>query len=216
MSTVLNAGDLIQYRVWCLQAEQASVNTFYYLVSAPTGSPVTDLDGARTFDAAIASLYKAIMSTDASYRGVQANIVQRVPLPAAVFYNGSVGAGGEAPPDCPRQTCGLVSWQTQLAGRRYRGRFYMPFPSVGNVQTDGIPTAAYVTSLNNLASAIRNYNVITNVGATGNMAATLVIHHRPGKSPTPTVTPVSGQITSVKFATQRRRGSYGRANSSPI
>jgi len=217
MGTPLIVGDLAQVRMWTLQAEQAAVNTWYYNVVALSGTPTTDQDIANYVDLQLAAQMKSMISTDASYRGIQVTLLQRpTNPPATVFANTRVGAGTVSPPDCPRQCCGLISWVTALSGRRYRGRFYVPFPTNGFLATDGVPTAAYQTLMSGLATDIRTITSVPNAAATGTASTVMVIHHRPGISPTPSITAVTGQSVAAKFATQRRRGSYGRPNSSPI
>lgn len=219
MSAVLVVNGLYANRIWCLQAEQAAVNTVYYNVIANTGVLVQDTDMARVIEAMVAPQYKAIQSTDVSFRGVQTYLTNPPAggaAPSTVFSNALAGPGSLTPPDCPRQVSGLISWTTNLLGKRYRGRFYMPFPSTSLVATDGLPTAAYQTSLVNLGHAFLNLVTINNVGSTGSATVALYLHHRAGKSPTPLATPITGIVVPPKFATQKRRGSYGRPNNSPI
>jgi len=216
MTIALQMGDQIQARIWFTQAEQAAVCTFTWSVLSVSGLSVSDNDAARVIDTAVATLFKSIMSTDSSYRGTQLTVISRTPRPVAQSYVTNQGPGVEAPPDLPRQTAGLISWQTAFAGRRFRGRTYTPFPATGNNQTDGIPTSSYQTVLGNIANALFNLNTISNVGSTGSALVQMILLHRAGKSPTPQPSPVSGYIIRAKWATQRRRGSYGRANGSPI
>jgi hypothetical protein len=219
MANQLVTNGLYACRIWTVQAEQAAVNTIYYNVLNQTGTAVNDTDLAAQVEAAVATIYKSIQSTDVNFRGVQVfltNPIAGMPAPAPVFSNASAGPGTLTPPDCPRQVSGLIQWTTNFSGRRYRGHFYMPFPSTSLVATDGVPTAAYQTVLVNLANALLGLTSIHNVGFTGTATVAMYLHHRPGKSPTPLATPITGKVVPPKFATQRRRGSYGRANSSPI
>jgi len=217
MTAPLAVGGLYQVRIWTTQAEQAAVNTIYYLCGSNTGTLVTDVDMAVYIESLVAPVYKSITSTDVSFRGTQVSLINPAgPVPSTVFSNALVGPGSLTPPDCPRQVSGLIQWTTNFAGRRYRGHFYMPFPTISLVATDGVPTAAYQTVLVNLATALIGVLSIPHVGGGGAANVVLTLHHRPGLSPTPAATPITGKVVPPKFATQRRRGSYGRANSSPI
>ena len=217
MTAPLQAGGLYQVRIWTVQAEQAAVNTIYYLCSSNSGTLVTDVDLAFYTEALVAPIYKSVMSTDVSFRGTQVTMINPGgAVPSTVFSNAAFGPGSLTPPDCPRQVSGLFTWTTNLSGRRFRGHFYMPFPSTSVVATDGVPTAAYQTVLVNLANALITQNTIPHVGGGGSATVNLVLHHRPGKTPTPLATPITGKVVPNKFATQKRRGSYGKPNGSPI
>lgn len=217
MSIPLVVGDIVQLRIWVTQAEQAAVMTFNYDILGISGLSVSDADCARDFDSLVATPTKALLSTDASYRGVGATLIDRAQRPQTQYAITNQGPGGAAPPDLPRQTCGLISWLTAFSGRQYRGRTYWAFPATGMNATDGVPTPAYLTSLANIATAIQGITGFTNTGSTGNAAAQMIILHRQTKHPPlPVNTPVTGYIIRPKWATQRRRGSYGRANQSPI
>lgn len=220
MTTPLVIGSLYQARIWCVQAEQAAVNTVYYLVTNTTGAAVNDTDMARVIELDVEALYKGWLSTDASFRGVQVALSNPPPpmaqFPAPVFSNVFAGVGALAVPDCPRQVSGIIQWTTAFSGHRYRGHIYPPFPTTAAVASDGIPAASWQTNMINLGTALLGLTSISNVGATGTAAVAMCLHHRAGKSPIPNATPVTGKVIPPKFATQKRRGSYGRANSSPI
>jgi hypothetical protein len=220
MTAPLVVGGLYEVRAWLLQAEQAAVNTWHYFVLNQTGTAVNDTDMALTLETDVAAKYKALLSTDTQFRGVQVtlkNPAAGTSPPATVFSNTLFGNGSAAEPDCPRQCAGLIHWSTPLGGPKNRGRTYFPFPTAGNLLTNGQPTAAYQTSLVAFATALLNRTTISNAGALGTATVDLVIYHRPAKgTPMPTPTPVTGFIVPAKFATQKRRGSYGRPNGSPI
>lgn len=218
MALALTINDIVEMRVWFTQAEQAAVITFHYvIVSSNVGQVVTDQDAGRNFDAAIATGAKALLSTDATYRGVSSCVISRIPRPQAQIISTQQGPGGAAPPDLPRQVSGLISWITTLAGRAYRGRTYWPFPATGMNQTDGIPTTAYQTSLGNLANAILSLQNFSNLASTGTIQCELALFHR-ARIPQPFVppTPITGYLIRPRWATQRRRGSFGRSNTAPF
>jgi len=60
----------------------------------------------------------------------------------------SIGAGGSSP--LPYQTQGLIAWGTStvIAGRRLRGRWFIPYPDEGdNSGTPGAPSSSYTSQL---------------------------------------------------------------------
>jgi hypothetical protein len=212
----VNATDVLQFRTWVSQAEQGAVVTFYYGILSQSGTPTTDLDCANAIDAILAPKFKSILSTDASYRGTQAVIINRPVRPAPVISNLLTGAGSAAPPDLPRQTCGLISWRTPFSGRRYRGRMYVPFPPAVDNGTDGVPIAGYITVLSNIGTALMGLTTINNAAVTGSVGVSFVLNHGKGKTPIPAVTPITSFTAQNKWATQRKRGSYGKANVPPF
>ena len=216
MATVLTIGTLLRARIWASNAEQASVNNMGYLVVGLTGAPTFDTDVARSLDALMAPIYKPTMTTNSHYNGVQVTWPTTTPRPATVFVNTNFGPGTQAPPDLPRQVCGVVGFQTNLAGRRYRGRAYFPFPASSMDSGDGAPSAAYVAYLTSWRGALVGLTSVPNAGATGTAQLSPVIIHEPGKTDVPPPTPIIASTSSTRWGTQRRRGSYGRANSSPI
>ena len=124
-----------------------------------------------------------------------------------------MGTGGAT--SLPKQTCGLASIKTALAGRRYRGRMYLPFPSVTMDTGDGVPTAGYQVNVVNAVTVMLSVNNITVGGRTANWNTVLV--HKAGKTPIPaSPTPITTFVIDGGWATQRKRGYFGRINESPI
>lgn len=219
MAQPLQLNDVIAMRVWCTSAEQAAVNTFNFAVLAISAPAATDQDAADAFSTVIAPDYKAIMSTVDNFNGVQCQIIDRG-FPTVLFVPANdttdAGPGILAGPNLPRQACGLISWRTTKAGRKYRGRTYLPFPN-GNLDTGiGAPTGGAVTAFTALANNVLNFTAIPGFSIT----LGLVLRHRgfPRAVPPipPTDDPIADYSVPAKWATQRRRGSYGRANVSPI
>jgi len=209
MATNLGLGDLLQMRIWSVQGEQAGVNTIYYRVGTVTGT-VADSDAAIDFDTTINAAYKALLSTLAVYRGIVARVI-KTPLPISVFTIANAGAGTGGTTALPRQTSGLISWKTNFAGRGFRGRTYLPFPWGTAVANQEAPTAAYVTAINTLATAINGFTTATSGGG-GPAQLAQVLRVKAPASPIP----INDFLESDKWATQKRRGSFGRANVSPI
>lgn len=110
----------------------------------------------------------------------------------------SVGAGGSSP--MPYQTQGLIAWDTNLvvAGRRLRGRWFIPFPDEGdNTGTTAVPSASYIAQLN---SAVTTY---MSTGAGGALPA---IWHRPSPGGSNgTHSAVTGGAARSYWSVQRKR-----------
>lgn len=210
MATVLTPGMIIRASAWCVDGSQASANVFHFLVGVVGGLPATDQDFANTFDAAIASLYKLVLNNNAAYRGVLAQIIFPLPVRVAVQTAASAGAGTGGATAQPKQVSGLTSWYTAVAGRSGRGRTYWPFPPTAFDIADGTPSASYVTAIDNIASAIQGFTLVSTGGRTANVTPS--IYHR-GTGGTQSITV---RLSRTQWATQRRRGGYGRLNISPV
>jgi len=209
MSQVLVAGNIIAARAWCVTGNQASVNSFYYRVVGVGTPAATDKDFCDNFDTVVAADMKALIYNGASYKGIQAQIIWPPPLPADVVTVTNAGAGTAGANAMALQTSGIISWYTALAGRAQRGRTYAPFPSTTD-NSNGVPSAGYVTKLTNLATASQ---ALVNILSGGRSATVVpVIWHRG----THTTDDIKAFFARAVWATQRRRGAYGRGNASPI
>lgn len=143
------------------------------------------------------------------FLGAKASMVNVVPKPlSGIALDGTAGAAVSTV--ISTQTSGICTLKTALAGRKYRGRFYMPFPVADNVDTDGSPNAGYVADLDTLAGDIVTDITITPAGGSSEISP--VIWHKA----TSTFTPVTGHTARKEWATQRRRGQFGRPNSKII
>jgi len=210
MSTPLAVGQILEARAWVNDGNQASVNTFHYQVNV-VGSPgATDLDVAVTLDAALAGLYKPFLNNNATYRGVTVQIIRPLPIKIDVISVGAPGAGTGGAIASAHQVSGLTSWYTATAGRKGRGRTFWPFPPTAFTSGDGTPTAGSVTIMDAIASAVFGYSTVVNGGRSATVQ--FGIYSRT----LGTLTPVVTRITRGVWATQRKRGAYGRANVAPI
>ncbi len=205
----ISAGETIQLRVWTEAGEQAAVNTFYFKCQAVTGF-VSDIAITLQFDTAIAAVFKPLLQNVAVYRGTQGRIM-KTPPPVAVIADANPGPGTAGAVGLPRQTCGIYTKRTALAGRGYRGRMYLPFPAVDDDQGGGGPTLGYMAKLDNLTLALDAFTHVVDVPGSD---ATLVQVLWKGKAVSPV--PIVANVPNQKWATQRRRGSYGKANVVPF
>jgi len=219
MAVIINDGDYVQVRAWTVDGDQASVQRMWYFCNGHTGSAATDQEVADLLEALLAPLYKPIINNRATWPGLQVQVLKGSIWSAEVQSVVHAGAGTGGADALPRQTAGLIGWRTPLGGRQYRGRMYLPFPATAHDTGDGVPTAAYVTAATTLTS---NWLTDNFFGSGGNSVQILpIIKHGPtkGTPPVPPVSPwtlITTGITNNKWATQRRRGAYGRVNNSPI
>jgi hypothetical protein len=99
----------------------------------------------------------------------------------------------------PRQTCGIITLRTGIAGVKFRGRVYAPFPPESANDSSGQPNAGYLTNLDALATLFDDVLTIT-VGA-DSLGLTPVVYHRSDD----TTTPITVAVSRPRWATQRRR-----------
>jgi hypothetical protein len=211
--------DVLEVTVAMLLGAQLGLNKTTWQVTGTTTGGATQQEISAVLDGNWAAAYKALVANGVAYRGTS---VQKIwPLPRVVreFNVTNAGAGTAGAAACPTQTAGLISFQTANSGRSYRGRIYIPFPAIVDVQNSGAPVVGYGTRTATLATWY--VNPITIVGVGGSTTIQQVIFHRkPTKSGGPPPAHSSDNVVSsstrVLFATQRRRGEYGRQNILPF
>jgi hypothetical protein len=214
--------DVVELRVVTFDPtapSQVGINVVHFEVTNVSNLGTNQAQFAIQVDNAIATLYKAAMSSSVNYRGV---MVQKIwPLPRVVAESTIVNAGAAsgAATQVPTQVAGLISLRTANAGRPFRGRIYMPFLGTGSIGAGGNPTAPYVTAIQNVANALfATFSVVSGGDST---TYTPVIYHAKGYGKPPanlhSVDVITSASASPLAATIRRRGNYGRTNStSPI
>jgi len=203
------ADDFWTVRVACITEDQAAINVLNYKIGTVVGGGVTDADAAATFDALFAPLYKALLSEEAEYYGVAVQRFFPTPRTVAIPIVASRGAGSVTGDMLPGQVSGIISLVTDFAGRKYRGRMYIPFPGEAD-NVDHIPTSSYETRLNSLAVAVVTPVVVTAGGDSAEFRPQ--IYHR-GTSTSDSIT---GSNSKRLWATQRRRGDFGQRNMPPF
>jgi hypothetical protein len=96
----------------------------------------------------------------------------------------------------------LLKRTTGFAGRRYRGRLYLPFVNTLGITQTGQLSAGELTLLTSAAAALRSN--IEGVPA-GNVAQYALLHSTSPLSSTPPPTTVTALTAEAFVATQRRR-----------
>ena len=210
-------GGKYELTVCCYTASQISLNRTFWMWSGTTGTGPTNAQIAAAFDTHFAATYKGWMSQEALYRGIS---IRRVATPTeAPFVSvANEGVGTVAGSVLPTQVTGVLSFKTFFAGAHYRGRVYPGFPPTSFQNVLGGMTNAGAVAL---ALISAQYAATVSAGAGGNTASfTLqvrsVVNNVPPLPPTITYNAVQEVLTRNRFATQRRRGQFGRPNTLPF
>src|SRR5215475_589959 len=204
------ANDIYQVKHVAFSGQQYAFIVRHWLVQNVTGTGMTDAALATAFDNLFAPLLKPLITASASYYGTQVQKIWPLPIFIPAGTSANTGIGTAAVNSLPKQTCGLISLRTAIAGRKGRGRLYVPFPSVGDDTAAGAPVAGYVTRLNTLGAQL---NVAQTLGVAPNQVTLRsVVYHRALHTTDAIITCISSNL----WATQRRRGDYGRVNVAPF
>lgn len=210
MAFPLALGDILKTRIVTFMNDQLGEMVMHHRV-ASVGSPAaTDADFCGMFDAAVAPLLKAIISSQTQYIGVGVQHIWPLPLIVETTTRANFGVGTNGAASNPTQVSGLIHWKTVKAGRAFRGRSYVPFPSGIYTAADGQPGGTYVADLGNLLGAMGSNYVVTTGGRLATVVSTL--WHRV----THTYDDILSGAASGRYATQRRRGDMGRLNVVPF
>lgn len=210
MSVTLAINDVIRAQIVCADQEQASFNTVYYQVTGVGVSIATLEDFCVNWSALVAPKVKPLIYNGASFNGVIGQVISPLPLMARFLEDGDAGVGTAGAIGQARQATGLIRFTTEFAGPGFRGRNYLPFVSTTSVQSYGTATNLYVANALVLSEAMRTFTAVSNGGRTATVR--MGLWKRAGSIFTPIIT----TNASPDFATQKRRGTFGRANLPPI
>jgi len=216
MAKQLSENDVVlcQALVFNPPDSQIAVMNHYYVATTPTGSgAVTTQDVATGFDNLIFSLLRALLWNTADYRGVRARTVWPIvnPMDAWVAETTNEGVGSAGAVGLPSQTCGLLRRVTEVLGKKGEGRLYLPFPSQTDNQTSGKPTTGYQSKVSDFATATVAAWAVTGPPSKQFIMVPCLFDRVAGPGPR-----LTSFLITADWATQRRRGAYGRANLSPI
>lgn len=210
MAHALVAGDLYTMTVATYQSDQLGLNVRQYVVDSVTGGTVNDQNMAETFDAGLAPLYKAYLGTDAVFYGVRVGKFLPLPPTYPQFSTAHTGAGTGGAQSLPGQVSGIITLETDFAGRGYRGRVYLPFPSRSlDDATVNRPSDAALDLFNAIGTYLTGTRVLTSGGSTA-VLKPILWHAEDGD-----YTPINNSDARQAWATQKRRGNYGRPNEIP-
>jgi len=211
-------GAICELRMWCTQLGQAAVNTLHYKVLSIVTGGATDAEIALAMDAFIAPLMKAILANTATYKGCSIQVINPLPRKVYQYSTGNAGVGTAGAVPLPAQVSGISFMAAANAGPAYRGRQYWPFPALADSTTGGLPSSSYATRIGLLTTALIQDETV--VGAAGTTVLRPVIWHlKAGAGGVPAARSSDEIVTfgtETKFATQRKRGIFGRPNVSPF
>ena len=191
----------VGYGLWQFSQTHAtiahvSVTTWGFKVATP---PYTQAQLASAL-AAYAAAVRPLHDAEVTYNKAVALIGNDGP---AIRYEatGVVAGSRTSQTILPPNDTYLIKKTTSFAGRRYRGRAYIPYvASLGVTQTGSLQSAEQ-TILNATAAALFS----TLVGGGPNASELSILHSESPLSGLPAPTPVISLLAESVIATQRRR-----------
>jgi hypothetical protein len=210
-------GSFYKYRIYCYQGDQVGINTLYFqITNIAGGAPPTELAFTEEMGSLEQGYYTPALANNAQFIGVDIqNVTGAAPFPTQIADNSHTanGSGGATP--LPAQVSGIYTIRTALTGPANRGRQYIPFPSTSFVLAGPPPTttAAYQTLLESIADN-HTGSVVIVVGAV-NVTIEFQLARWGPANRTYTFKPTVDFFVGQLWATQRRRGDFGRQNPRP-
>ena len=205
-------GSVLRAITVCQAPGQISeISRKWQLTDLTGGSTFLSTDFVQQYDNDMAAMVPNMMANAAGYYGTMVyleNPIGAKPRPDTTNANATAGTGGAGL--APTQTAGLISFYTDILGKAGQGRCYLPFPPVDEVSVDGTPTVGYQTASEAIGNYLSNDIVIVVGPVTGRFAP---IMYPGGAAPVKFITSYKSHNA---WATQRRRGSFGRTNSLPF
>lgn len=210
--------DIIEAKFFCMTSDQLGLSVCHFNVGPVVVGNVPPQAIADRLANYSAVLFQNLMPASAQFYGTGVKDISQTPPPVSTFSAMGRGAGLQPGILLPTQTSGLITWRTPFAGRKYRGRMYVPFPWVAaDAGANDLPSIAYMFNLNALATALTTPIVVSS--GPNNLTLNLAVYHRPKVGP-PAVPQSADNVTSYTtlqlWATQRRRGDHGRKNLPPF
>lgn len=213
MSQLLAVGDVLISEVLIYSAThtQLAVLRRHHLVTALPGGVVSFVDVAAALSTAWATAYKALVENSTSFRGVRVRRIFPAGNDAWAISTADAGPGTAGNGALPLQTAGLITFAGPALGAKGEGRQYLPFPSVTDNLASGRPSPGYklaATALGALIVADQDISVGGVVFGT--------IRHVNFNITTHATVRLNTVLRVGEWATQKRRGDYGRANRIPF
>jgi len=211
MSQNIAVNDIIVVQTVAQDGSQVAVLNRYWFAENTIGpGSVTFTNVADFFDVFNGTNLPPILANTAGY--VETRVRRIFPANTdqwgVINSNAAVGTAGAV--GLPKQTCGLVKFITADLGHHGSGRSYMPFPAVASNETVGQPTAGYVADVGDWALGFTTDPTTITVGA-----ASLILQPVLWDRAASAKRFITGFQVSTDWATQRRRGAFGRTNRVP-
>lgn len=192
---------------------QIAVNRRLFKLTAFSGGAPTTLDLVGGISAWVAGLWKACLSEDTRFQGARL----RTFLPnvgeqwAETVADAGIGTFAVDSHVAPAQITGLMRLYTDIRGKRGEGRTFVGFPPLESLDTDSTPVVGYVAAVEALAVKytgvqLIDFGAFTFTGSFGLSDA----------GPPATFGTFTSNNVPKAFATQRRRGEFGRLNTPPL
>jgi len=202
-------GDIWQASIVCGFQAQVAFNVYHYRVEVEVGLGVSASAVAATADATFQAAMRQLLSNEATYSGCIAQKIFPTPMGMPAMASGGGGVGLVVGDALPKQVAGIIAKITAFAGRAFRGRAFVPFPSEADNDNASRPTADYCSRLAILGGIVKGTLLV--IDGLNNAGLTPQILHRASM----TVTPIVDAFDRKFWATQRRRGDFGRINTMP-
>ena len=210
MSNPIADGDIWSGTAVVHLMEQIALPTFYFKVENTVAPGINDLEWATAFATAITTPLLAALTTKADLIGVYVQRHNPGDITPRAADKSTAGIGTNGSTALPHQTCGLTTWYTAKTGRSQRGRTYWPFPATAMQTSDGVPAGGTQALYIAIGTALLGISPV--IGFAGQCDMKMGVFHRG----THTIDAITNQLVSAKWATQKRRGMFGRPNVSPI
>jgi hypothetical protein len=201
--------DYLEIKYYTYLDNQLGENVFYGKILADGGpGPWAPIAVANALSTWLHVQIKALIANPALYLGVSLRYWSPgSPNWATVWSKLNQGVGNAGATPCPKQCSGIFSKNTALAGQKNRGRTFVPFPATADTEPGGNPTASYLTRLTAYAQRVDN---VENIGADYGIAFGLFTWRMSAS-----FRAITECVVRDRFATQKRRGDYGRVNAIP-
>lgn len=134
--------------------------------------------------------------------GVDAYVGQDGPGPLVYTSTEAPENGGATAAPLPQNCAYLIRKRTDLAGRRGRGRMYIPGCREDQVDPTGLVASGMVTALQ---TAFDNFYEYLTAAVGGRYYPPVVLHRSEGAGVEPPPTPITTFTAENRIATQRRR-----------
>lgn len=180
-----------------------------WYIAAASGTP-TYADLVAELGAALGAAYSPLLSDHAQVLGMMARQASPTVLDnwTVSAWDHIPGTGGAA--RLPDQCSYLITLRTDYIGKEYAGREYVPFPPT-EANDDGSVAGGFQTDLSTLAGLLASpYSL-----SVGGRTATIRPVAKPGGTFS-SLAEFTHYEAHSQFATQRRRGAFGRFNAPPI
>jgi hypothetical protein len=201
--------DIYRITLGTQWGNQAGLMVSHWVTTAEDGNGASQQEIANKFDTEFRIPMLPLLHVGAFWYGAKAQKIYPGGAAVPSLSTAPIAAGTGGLAGLPPQVSGLITLRTAFAGRAYRGRQYVPFPSEqASDDTTGRPTTAYNTALNGLAA---KYVLEMVVGASPNVTRLRCGIFRRSNN---TINYVLSTSSRGIWATQRRRGDFGRTNPS--